>query len=192
MIELIISLLLFALLHSWMAASSFKQQVSNAIGDSNFKKYYRLIYNIFSVLSFLPSFYFANVPSTEMWHAKGYVAVAMVTLQFLAAVFIFISVKQIDWKEFLGTRQLNSATNIKTEHTEPLVVTGLYKYVRHPLYIFSMLLIWFRPVMTLNWFIFCFGCTLYFIVGSYFEEIKLQRVYGSSYAEYKQNAFWFF
>jgi len=66
-----------------------------------------------------------------------------------------------------------------------LVTTGLYGYVRHPLYSAGLVFIWFSPEMTVNrlvlWIVFSF----YLLIGAWFEERKLLRDFGSTYAEYK-------
>ncbi len=191
MIELVISLFLFGMIHSWMATTSFKRYAMKWMGNVNFSRFYRLIYNALSALTFLPSLIFSMRSSAELWQLKGFWMFVLISAQVLAAFCILLSLKQIDWRDFLGIRQLKLPLN-RTEQLESLVISGFYKYVRHPLYIFSMLLIWATPVMTLNWFAFCFGCSLYFVVGSYFEEIKLQRMYGTAYTEYKRSVFWFF
>ena len=43
---------------------------------------------------------------------------------------------------------------------------GVYGLVRHPLYFFSLLVLWFTPQMTLHWLVFVILATVYFLVGS--------------------------
>ena len=66
----------------------------------------------------------------------------------------------------------------------------MYRYVRHPLYFFSLALIWATPVLTINWLWFNIGATLYFAVGSLVEERRLVRVYGDAYRQYQARVSW--
>jgi protein-S-isoprenylcysteine O-methyltransferase Ste14 len=55
-----------------------------------------------------------------------------------------------------------------------------------------MIVIWFVPIMTLNWLTFCMGSSLYFWIGSYFEEKKMVREFGDSYLPYQKKTPRFF
>ncbi|MFN7037866.1 MAG: methyltransferase family protein, partial [Bellilinea sp.] len=63
---------------------------------------------------------------------------------------------------------------------------GLYRWVRHPLYTCSLLFLWLMPVMSWNLLALNLGVTLYFIIGSRFEEDKLLDEFGEAYAEYRR------
>ncbi|HSK66776.1 MAG TPA: hypothetical protein VK888_07595, partial [Anaerolineales bacterium] len=56
---------------------------------------------------------------------------------------------------------------------------------RHPLYTFSLAILWLSPGVTLNSFVFYCALTLYVLVGIFFEERKLLRVFGEEYAKYR-------
>jgi methanethiol S-methyltransferase len=65
--------------------------------------------------------------------------------------------------------------------------TGLYRYVRHPLYTCSILILWLVPVMTVNLLAFNLGATLYMTIGAFFEERKLVREFGGEYEAYRRH-----
>jgi protein-S-isoprenylcysteine O-methyltransferase Ste14 len=58
--------------------------------------------------------------------------------------------------------------------------------VRHPLYTFGLLFIWLTSTVSQNSLTVYIGATLYTLIGAYFEERKLLREFGDSYAEYKK------
>jgi len=66
------------------------------------------------------------------------------------------------------------------------VINGMYRFVRHPLYFFSLLALWSMPVMTVNLLMFNIGATLYFVIGSRVEERRLVQSYGEAYRAYQQ------
>jgi protein-S-isoprenylcysteine O-methyltransferase Ste14 len=65
------------------------------------------------------------------------------------------------------------------------MVSGLYQYVRHPLYTFSLLILWLSPNMSLNSFIVYAALTIYVLIGIIFEERKLIREFGQEYETYR-------
>jgi protein-S-isoprenylcysteine O-methyltransferase Ste14 len=69
---------------------------------------------------------------------------------------------------------------------------GFYRYIRHPLYFFSLIVIWLLPVMTWNILAWNICVTIYLFIGSLFEERKLVREFGEKYIEYQKQvpAFW--
>lgn len=91
---------------------------------------------------------------------------------------------QTDLGKFAGLRQIISPAG---EKNGKLVITGLYRHMRHPLYTFGLLFIWLTPMMTVNMLVVYISSTLYIIIGAYFEERKLLREFGDAYAEYQSN-----
>ena len=73
---------------------------------------------------------------------------------------------------------------------EALQTDGLYGWVRHPLYFFSLLALWFSPTMTDALLMFNIAATLYFVFGSLIEEQRMVNAYGDIYKQYQQNTSW--
>jgi len=99
-----------------------------------------------------------------------------------------VSLWRVNLMRFFGVRQF-----IRLLHDEPdprdspvLVTKGIYRWVRHPLYFFSLLFIWLTPVMTVNILAFNIAVTIYFRIGSIFEECKLVQEFGTAYREHQQ------
>jgi protein-S-isoprenylcysteine O-methyltransferase Ste14 len=67
-----------------------------------------------------------------------------------------------------------------------LVISGLYRYVRHPLYTAGLLFIWLTPVMTTSVMAMNLALTVYIYIGSSFEEQRLVAEYGQSYQQYQK------
>ena len=62
---------------------------------------------------------------------------------------------------------------------------GLYRSVRHPLYTFSLLILWLSPSVSINSFVVYASLTVYVLIGIIFEERKLLREFGQAYADYR-------
>jgi protein-S-isoprenylcysteine O-methyltransferase Ste14 len=64
------------------------------------------------------------------------------------------------------------------------VTQGAFRYMRHPVYMSFLGLIWFTPVMTLDHAILTAVWTLYIYTGSYFKDRRLLKFIGEPYYEY--------
>jgi protein-S-isoprenylcysteine O-methyltransferase Ste14 len=190
MLWFLISFVIWAFVHSITAASSTKRTFRNRFGERAYQGLYRLLYNLFSLLSFLPVLYalWTQIPQVTLWiipYPWRYITMGM---QLLALLGLALSLLQTDVWAFIGLRQALRYVQGSADPEVPdqLVVTGTYRWVRHPLYSFSLLFIWLNPAMTLGSLLFNVLATLYFWIGSIYEERRLVRAFGQTYEEYQQ------
>lgn len=190
MILFIVGFIIWALLHSITASRRTKAIVRGWIGDRAYEGWYRLFYNIVSFVTILPvvAILWTQVPSTVLWQIPDPFSYAALGLQLIGLVGLAVSLWQTDIWEFVGLRQAWRYVQGEAEMTLPpkLVTSGTYSFVRHPLYFFSMLLLWFSPVMTLNSLAFNLLATVYFWAGSRMEERRLAACFGEDYETYRQ------
>lgn len=88
---------------------------------------------------------------------------------------------------FFGVKQLTQFTTDieRTEGTPQLIVSGVYRWVRHPVYTLTLMAFLISPEMTLGRLT-LFGFTLiYLLIGIPIEERKLTQQFGDSYREYR-------
>lgn len=172
---ILFSLALWGVVHSFLASHLAKDLFG-------MRSLYRLLYNIFSVVSFAPILYLLVIlEDTPLYQIPAPWSFIMYGGQALSALLLLVAVLQTDTLSFVGLRQL-----FEEEKTGQLVTRGLYTVVRHPLYLFSILFLWLSPSLSVNSLVFNIGVTLYFIIGAYFEERKLLRDFGEAYADYKR------
>ncbi len=186
-------MLAYGVLHSLLAATGFKAIVRRLMGERLYQGWYRLGFNTIAVVTFLPVLVYVGLKSgPTVWQLSGLAAIVLQILQLIGFCGLAFSLLQIDTERFLGFRQLVTWLDRKPLPLapEPLAVNGVYALVRHPLYLFSLLLIWPVPTMSSAWLGFCVGTTLYFVVGSLFEEQKLRQEFGDAYASYQQKVAW--
>jgi protein-S-isoprenylcysteine O-methyltransferase Ste14 len=68
----------------------------------------------------------------------------------------------------------------------PFIVNGPYRWVRHPLYLFSLIIIWTGPVFTVDRMLHNLLWTIWIVVGATLEERDLVDCFGSAYRAYQQ------
>ena len=180
MFLLIFIIALWGILHSLLASFRFKDFLCRALGDG-FMKFYRLLYNLFAVISITPVLYLMmKLPDKILYQVLSPWSYFMRGGQVISVFFLFASALQTDLLAFVGLRQL-----IEEEKKGNLITSGLYRFVRHPLYTFSLLILWLSPSLTINTFAVFAALTIYVVIGIIFEERKLLREFGQTYAKYK-------
>jgi protein-S-isoprenylcysteine O-methyltransferase Ste14 len=171
----------WGIVHSLLASLALKDFFRKTFGDG-FIRLYRLGYNIFSALSILPILWLMWIlPNHTLYLIPAPWKYLMLAGQGVAAFLLLYGVLQTDTLSFVGLRQLVEPDG----KPGTLVTSGLYRFVRHPLYSAGLLFLWLTATMTLNQLIVYICATIYIFVGAYFEERKLLREFGAAYAEYK-------
>ncbi len=180
--SILLAMTVWGIFHTLTASLAFKEKAAQIFGRG-FMRLYRLLYNGFALLTFLPVMALAAMPPHRVLYAvPAPWSFLMGAGQGAAAFLALLAVLQTDALHFAGLKQLFA------EETKGRLVTGgFYKIVRHPIYFFSLLFLWLAPVMTDKTLVFYIGVTLYFIVGAYFEERKLLREFGEEYAAYQKS-----
>lgn len=176
--------LLWGAVHSFLASHGFKHWIRQAVGSAAYFRIYRFAYNLFSVASLFPILAMLTIfPDQALYRIPEPWRYLTAFLQGLAVIALLVGVLQTGPLEFAGLAQL--APSYGDSKPSELVTTGLYAYVRHPLYSAGLALLWFSAEMTVNrlalWSVF----SLYLLIGARFEERKLLKDFGSAYAEYQ-------
>ncbi len=170
-------------IHSLLASQAAKDLARRWFGDMA-ERGYRLGYNLFSILSFLPVLMLVVVLPDRMLYSIPFPwLVLTLAIQAAALLALLVGVRQTGVSRFLGFGQLLEAQG---EGQAPMIVDGLYRWVRHPLYTAGLVFIWLLPVMTLNILALNIGSSAYLVIGALFEERRLVREFGQAYITYRQ------
>jgi len=166
-------------LHSALASLSVKDWVSSRWPGITPR--YRLFYNLLATLFLIPPLWLLHTShGTPLWAWHG-IGQWLADGLALAALLGFLwSLRYYDMGEFSGLKQAQH-----TEQDRRFSISEFHRFVRHPWYCFGLVIIWTRD-MDPAWLVSCLAITLYFIVGSRWEEQKLITEFGDAYRQYRQ------
>jgi len=176
-----LSLIFFAQ-HSIMIRPLFRQWMARFVS----KDYHGALYTIFSGLILLSLVVF--------WQRSAHTLLVLQGIPRLLAHAVFIlAFLGFNW----GTRALGSfdmfgtapiVRHLRDENPPPpmpFTVRGPYRWVRHPLYLFCLLMIWSCPDLTADRLLYNVLWTGWIIVGTVLEERDLMACFGESYHNYQ-------
>ena len=192
-IFIFLTLIAFGAVHSLLASHGAKVFAQRLLGPNVASATYRLLFNVLAFATLLPELYLVfRLPDRELYRFPAPWDSIALGLQVLAGAGLLYSVYQMDAWFFLGLRQLGEPPqlgvrySIDSTSTPQLVTDGLHRFVRHPLYTTSLMVLYLASPMSLNWLAFAISCNVYFFAGSIFEERKLVGEFGASYRAYQQ------
>ncbi len=179
MLWIVLAVFVWGLVHSLLATNKAKEWARQLLGEGQYR-FYRLAYNAFAGLSFLPVLAMMFLlPDRTLYLVPVPWSLFMIGGELLAVALLLSAFRQTDIWDFVGTRQLR----VKNRPSG-LATLGPYHYIRHPLYSAGMAFIWLLPLMTVNILAVNIALTVYVIIGAAIEERKLRRVFGQEYIEY--------
>jgi protein-S-isoprenylcysteine O-methyltransferase Ste14 len=172
---------LFSLLHSGMASEKFKEFCHSAMGAGF--KYYRLIYSTIAFISLgIVMVWQFSIPSPIIRISPLIVYLAGFPAGVLGSILMGVSIRNY----FFNL----SGISVLFHKSTPAVLKldGLNKYMRHPLYLGTLLLIWslFLFFPFLSNLLACASLTVYVFIGIRLEEQKLLHLFGDAYASYRR------
>lgn len=181
-IDLLI-LIAFSIQHSGMARPRFKKQWTRIVPTT----VERSTYVLASALAMAMIFVFWQPIGGDIWRFEPGTTAATISFVGYAvgwALLVFATFC-IDHFDLFGLRQvwLNLRGIPYQEHA--FMVRGLYRWIRHPIYLGWFMVIWITPVMTVSHLLFALGSTVYILAAVRFEERDLMRAI-PQYARYRQ------
>lgn len=86
----------------------------------------------------------------------------------------------------LGIKPIRHRLHGKEIQPQPFVIKGPYRFVRHPLYLFSLMMIWSFPDLTSDRLLFNVLWTAWILIGTLLEERDLVNSLGKTYQDYQR------
>lgn len=179
---------LFGFSHSILASNKLKRKLVEEIRDKI--AFYRLFYNVVSLITFYLIYELSPKPDIIIYDLVYPWDIVIFVLQFFALIGFIWAASAVNIWEFLGITQIKRYLRGEYNPNElderyQLKKTGAFKFSRHPIYFFSILFLGLRPVMSFFYLVFFICLSLYFIIGSIYEERKLVELFGDEYVQYR-------
>lgn len=176
-------LLLFALQHSIMARPAFKRWWTRIIPAELERSSFVLL----SSLCLMVMMWQWQPIGGIVWSVENGVAKTILLILYLSGWgIVFVSTFLINHFDLFGLRQVWLYFNDKPYTPLPFRLPGLYKLVRHPLYMGFLVAFWSTPVMTIAHLLFAILTTGYILTAIQFEERDLITHFGEKYRSYKK------
>ena len=173
---------LFFVQHSGMVRRSVRVRLAGCLPEH----YHRMLYTVVSGLVLAGVVLLWQPAGIRLLDVQG-------SVRWLARLVFFLGLAGFAWSTLVlesfdafGTEGLLARLNGARHAPPPFTIRGPYRWVRHPFYFFTLLLIWSCPDLTVDrlffnvlWSAWIFGATL-------LEEKDLVREYGEAYRRYRQ------
>jgi protein-S-isoprenylcysteine O-methyltransferase Ste14 len=173
--------LVFFFHHSTMIRKSYRNRLRKIIPDY----YYGAFYSISSGMILLILIIFWQDSNLYIFNPQGAIR-SLFRIIFFGSIGLFVwSCLALRTFDFFGIEPI--IANIKA--TEPLaiafIVRGPYRWVRHPIYLAMLLIIWSSPSVSIDRFLFNIIWTVWIVVATMLEERDLEDEFGEGYLDYK-------
>jgi protein-S-isoprenylcysteine O-methyltransferase Ste14 len=163
-------LLLFGLQHSGMARKPFKRWLHARMSRCLERSTYVLISSIAMILVIT----FWQPMGGVVWSVSNIIMSRTIYAFYFAGWSLMIyATFLMDHFEMFGLRQAWTSYQGGECWTAEFRTPGLYRHVRHPIYLGWLLILWSSPVMTVTHLVLAAGMTIYMLVGIQFEEHDL-------------------
>ena len=173
---------LFFLQHSGMLREGFRARLMRLIPP----RYYRAVYAIASGIALTAVVVFWQ-PSAHHLLVVGGPARRVVQAAAILAIAGFLwGALALRRADLFGLAPIQAWLR-GTEVAKPrFVVSGPYRWVRHPWYLCAIVLIWSSPDLTSDRLLFNVLWTIWIWLGARLEERDLVREFGAAYRDYRR------
>jgi protein-S-isoprenylcysteine O-methyltransferase Ste14 len=121
----------------------------------------------------------------RVYHHDGWAAIPHWLVVLVGLWLTATATKVIDGLQLAGIRQ-----GLRDGGNDGFQIVGPYHFIRHPIYLGWMLMVFGVPDLTWTRFVFAAVSSAYLIVAIPFEERSLIEAFGDTYKEYQRRVRW--
>ena len=198
---------LFGLLHSIGAQEPFKNALAHWTSAFFVDHFWRLVYcglSYWALYYGVAALHWARNTEYDVWLVvyPDWLWQIVIALHLSSIALIYAAFLQSDYLEFLGFKQAYrgllkllgkapTTSDIKLFGTHRLEVTGVYGWVRHPMLAAGLLFL-LTSGPSLNNIVYTAMYTTYMLIGGYYEERRMLKIFAEDYRNYQRRVGAFF
>jgi hypothetical protein len=196
-VKISLATITFAAVHSALATRGAKLLAARWLGEERRDAVYRVFFVVQSLAGFGALLaYGARLPTTTLYRIEGFGALLLRTGQAAGIAYLLIGLKEAGVAQWSGYASLQAwrrglpmppgpaAQGPELKPDGRLGIGGPYLHSRHPLNFAGIPIFWLTPHMTARRLAFNVVGSLYLILGSKHEEMRLRDAYGELYRQY--------
>ena len=171
----------FAVIHSLTLHPRTRRWLSNYLP----RELYGCLFCVFTCLCLAAVFVGWRGSPRVIWQMSGVAAVGMVAGFYLSWLALLYSLAISGLGYQTGLTPWWYWVRRQPAPRRSFVVHGAYRWIRHPIYLSFLGLIWFTPRMTWDHALLTAIWTVYIFVGSYLKDERLAFYVGAEYRRYQ-------
>ena len=174
---------LFAVQHTGMARPAFKRVWTRIVPEPA----ERATYVLLTVVCLALLYAFWQPIEGTVWHVENETArTALTGLYLFGWALLVYATALIDHFDLFGVRQV--WVHLRGEEYEPHAfrTPGLYKKIRHPIYLSWFMIFWVTPTMSAGHLLLAVVTTAYIMLAALVEERDLLNHFGDAYKRYME------
>jgi methanethiol S-methyltransferase len=188
---------LFAGVHSALASRKAKRIAAHLLGQRNRNGFYRVFYIGQSIGTFaLLTAYIRRHPSNVIYEVGPPASLALRVAQLGGLLVAAQAANHVGLARISGAKSFSQWLGTGEVEPEPeaqgpamrdgsMDASGPFRFSRHPLNFWPLVVLWLNPKMTTNLAAFNAAATVYLVIGSVHEEVRLREAYGERYERYE-------
>ena len=169
--------------HSSMIRRPFRRRLSVLI-PSHYQGAMYTVASGFVLLAFVAFWQGSDIMLFEVHGLPGGIMRIFYLLSILGMCWGMWALRSID---MFGLDPILKNLRAKPSPSGPFTIRGPYRWVRHPLYLFMIVLFWSCPLMTADRLLFNILWTIWIVIGTILEERDLVDDFGAAYRDYQKN-----
>jgi protein-S-isoprenylcysteine O-methyltransferase Ste14 len=146
---------------------------------------YGCFFTLMTCLSLLLLILAWQTSPTVLWQLDGWAATLMYAGYVLSWVGLFYSLSLTGYGFQTGWTPYWAWVRGRPKPRRRFEIRGAYRWLRHPVYLSFLGLVWFTPLMTLDRAVLTGLMTVYIFVGSALKDLRLGYYLGDIYRQYQ-------
>jgi protein-S-isoprenylcysteine O-methyltransferase Ste14 len=187
----IILLLQFPILHSFLLSQKGKFFLRLFYSKKFVGKLDTTIYATIASVQLFLLFFFWKPSGILLWKAEGIVYILLTLVYLLGWLLLTVSSFQAGLGVQTGALGWTSVfRNIDVKYPN-MPNFGLFRIIRHPIYLSFSIILWSSPYFTVDKIILATIYTVYCVGAPLFKEKRFSAIYGEKFLEYKKSTPYF-